>query len=215
MATWIAHMRVAEYFMNNFHELNNEAFLVGNIGPDCGVPNEDRSAYVPDSEITHWKNEGGAIDAAAFKEAHLQARDSKYPFYLGYYLHLLTDLEWAKLYSRKKLEPLYKDGLAEGNSFVRKIKKDWYGQDHLYLFQNKDCVFFNMFAKIDAFDNIYLDYYAKDALIKQVKNISKFYLNHKEDQSRAFPYLSKEEMDAFVEDCISSVKTDEVFSGGH
>ena len=53
MATWIAHMRIAEYFMNKDNRLNNIYFLVGNIGPDCGVPNEVWSKFTPDKDITH------------------------------------------------------------------------------------------------------------------------------------------------------------------
>ena len=36
-------MRIAEHFMNINTNLNNKEFFVGNIGPDCGVPNEDWS----------------------------------------------------------------------------------------------------------------------------------------------------------------------------
>jgi len=49
MATWITHMRIAEHFMKRYKELNNAIFLVGNLGPDCGVPNEDWSIFTPET----------------------------------------------------------------------------------------------------------------------------------------------------------------------
>ena len=51
MATWIAHMRIAEHFMKKDAALDNALFLVGNIGPDCGVPNEDWSVLRPISSL--------------------------------------------------------------------------------------------------------------------------------------------------------------------
>ena len=33
MATWIAHMRIAEHIMNLDEKLNNNEFLVGNLAP--------------------------------------------------------------------------------------------------------------------------------------------------------------------------------------
>jgi len=85
MATWIAHMRIAEYFMDNYASLNNTAFLVGNIGPDCGVPNNDWSQFTPDGNITHWKTgDKSTIDAEGFRRIYLQAKYEKYPFFMGY-----------------------------------------------------------------------------------------------------------------------------------
>jgi len=204
MATWIAHMRIAEHFMKKDARLNNEQFLVGNIGPDCGVPNEDWSAFTPDTAITHWKiNNGKDIDAEDFRQRYLQTKDSRFPFYLGYYIHLLTDIEWAKrIYQKKRLAPAWAGGLDKDPNFIWEIKKDWYGQDHLFLQRNPDFVFYTMFAKIDEFPNVYFDFYPPDAFIRQIKYITEFYTNAKEDPDRAFPYLSRDEMDGFVSGTI-------------
>ena len=76
MATWIAHMRIAEYFMNHNEHLNNNEFLVGNLGPDCGVPNEDWSKFTPDNKVTHWKLDGKNIDAEDFKNKYVNNSNS-------------------------------------------------------------------------------------------------------------------------------------------
>ena len=209
MATWIAHMRIAEHFMKMHPELNNKTFLVGNIGPDCGVPNEDWSRFTPDTNITHWKTgeKKSTIDAEGFRQSYLQQeKDEKYPFYLGYYFHLLTDIEWTKLYDRKMQEPLYEKGLAADKNFIWTAKKDWYGQDHVYLQTHKDSVFHREFSIIDDFPNIYFDFYPDNAFTRQVKYITEFYLSANEDPDRDFPFLSKEEMNDFVNSAIKTLE---------
>lgn len=187
--------------------LNNAEFLVGNIGPDCGVPNEDWSSFTPDKNITHWiSKEGDYIDAEDFKSRYLFSRDERYPFYLGYYFHLITDIEWSKLYDRKKLEPIYFEGLEEDKKFIWTIKKDWYGQDHLFLQNNPNFIFYSMFSKINEFENIFFDFYPQNAFIRQIKYITDFYLSAKEDPKRDFPFLSKNEMDNFVEETINVIE---------
>jgi hypothetical protein len=41
MATWIAHLRVAENILNEGLKFDKIPFVVGNIGPDAGMPNEE------------------------------------------------------------------------------------------------------------------------------------------------------------------------------
>ena len=207
MATWIAHMRVAEHFMKKHTHLNNKEFLVGNIGPDCGVPNEDWSIFTPDVATTHWQRgeTKRSIDAKGFKQSYVNREDEKHPFYLGYYYHLITDIEWGKMYERKKQDSVYSDGLVADPNFIWTIKKDWYGQDHLYLQRNPDCVFFSIFSKIDSFENIYFDFYPENAFIRQIKYITEYYLSRKEDPNRDFPFLSQSEMDDFVKSTIEVI----------
>ncbi len=208
MATWIAHMRIAEYFMQKNDRLNNNYFLVGNIGPDCGVPNEDWSNFTPDKNVTHWHSKDGtSIDAVDFKSKYLNTSDERYPFYLGYYLHLLTDIEWSKLYNRKKSEPVYAEGLKQDKNFIWTIKKDWYGQDYLFLRNNPNSIFYTMFSKINEFDNIFFDFYPRNAFIRQVKYITDYYLSSNENLDRDFHFLTKSEMDGFVDKTIEVIET--------
>lgn len=207
MATWIAHMRIAEYFMRKNEKLNNEIFLVGNIGPDCGVPNEDWSIFTPDKNVTHWwSKDGKYIDYEDFKCKYLNVADIHYPFYLGYYFHLLTDIEWSKLYEKKKLEPIYSDGLTRNKRFIWTIKEDWYGQDHLFLQSHPESIFYQIFSKIETFENNYFDFYPDNAFIRQIKYITNFYLSANEDAQRDFPYLSRMEMDDFVTKTIDAIE---------
>jgi len=203
MATWIAHMRIAEHFMKNEERLNNNEFLVGNIGPDCGVPNEDWSEFTPDTQFTHWKLDGKNIDAEDFRVKYINAGNEVNPFFIGYYFHLLTDIAWEMFYSKKALEPIYYVGLNADAQFIWTIKNDWYGQDHLYLERNPESIFFRNFQHIHEFDNVYINIFPKDAFTKRVKYITDFYLSTKEVVDRDFPFLSKDEMDSFVIDTIA------------
>ena len=204
MATWIAHMRIAEYFMNGDVNLNNIDFLVGNIAPDCGVPNEDWSKFIPDKKITHWQlsGRGGGSDAEDFKEKYAKKENAGFNFYLGYYFHLLTDNAWKEII----LTPEYHEKISKDRNFGWELKKDWYGQDHVYLQNNPDSIFFTMFSKIEEYPNKFLDFFPQDAFSKQIKHITNFYLNAKEDTDREFPYLSKPEMDSFVNKTITDIE---------
>jgi hypothetical protein len=216
MATWIAHLRVAEKLLEEFDFLDVKGFLVGNIGPDSGVPNEDWSEFTPPKIISHWYNNEGKIDSEDFRMKYL-SDTSKYTdleksFYLGYYVHLLSDIQWGLLAKEKLEDPLYKDNLDKDPKFIWVIKEDWYGQDHLYLRNNKQSIFYREFIKINGFPNTYFDFYPPEAFTMQVNYISDFYLNFNENLERDFIYLSKEEMDSYV-DNTSEIITNILLGG--
>jgi len=209
MATWITHMRVAAHFMGLHPELNNREFLVGNVAPDGGVPNEDGIglSFTPEKAVTHFYAPGTTqVDAQRFAEEYLRERDERWPFYLGYYFHLLTDAAFSKWYGMKRQEPLYAEGLARDPGFIWEIKRDWYGQDQLYLQAHPDFVFYTMFAKIETFPNAYFDFYPPEAFTRHVRRITEFYLEGEEDPDRAFPFLSKEEADWLAGDAIETIE---------
>lgn len=203
MATWIAHLRVAENILKRGFDLDTESFIVGNIGPDSGVPNEDKSNFNPPPKITHWQNDNKNIDAEAFWNEYLSNNEIKnnyeaHSFYIGYYVHLLTDIYWKEgLFKKKKQEPLYKDGLDKDPNFIWTIKKDWYGLDYLFLEKNPDFIFFTLFKNVKTFPD-YLEYFPKGAFKRQVKYITDFYLGENEETKDNFIYLKEEEMDNFI-----------------
>lgn len=41
MATWIAHLRIAENILEDSKDIQREAFVADSIAPDAGVPNEE------------------------------------------------------------------------------------------------------------------------------------------------------------------------------
>jgi hypothetical protein len=211
MATWIAHLRIAENILRNGRGLDKTAFVSGNIAPDAGVPNEDWSIFSPPSDITHWKDETGKINADNFFNRYLTCPDSQkdieyFSFLLGYYTHLLADIEWSKFYSKKKEEPLYKENLGKDPKFIWRIKEDWYGQDFEYLKKNEQSIFFTCFINITEVKD-YLDYFPKGAFTNRFKYIREMYLNNYKKSEREFIYLTRQEMDDFVESAASSIES--------
>ncbi|EDL64543.1 hypothetical protein [Bacillus sp. SG-1] len=57
MATWVTHFRITEELLEKDIPVSKVAFLVGNIGPDCGLIGENGKP-TPPKEITHFKVEG-------------------------------------------------------------------------------------------------------------------------------------------------------------
>lgn len=47
MAEWVSHLIVADRVLEKLPWLTRHEFCVGNIAPDCNLPNEDWSDWVP------------------------------------------------------------------------------------------------------------------------------------------------------------------------
>jgi hypothetical protein len=154
--------------------------VIGNIGPDSGVPNQDWSNFDPPKKITHWEDDNKEIRAEEFYNTYIKERmdqnsREEFSFYLGYYFHLLADVEWSKMLDNKKKEsPMYEDKIKEDPQFIWEIKKDWYGLDFVYLMENPESIFFTCFQHINNVPN-YLDYFPDGAFERQVKYITEFY----------------------------------------
>ncbi|HET7578785.1 MAG TPA: hypothetical protein VFK33_05845 [Bacillales bacterium] len=207
LGTWIAHMRIAEGLENE--KLNQEAFLVGNIGPDCGIPLSDGVNYDPPKTVTHFKDEKGYMQPELFyrKYLRLEIADLSYQkgsFFLGYYVHLLTDLAWIDFLEEKKQTPEYREILEEPD-YIQRVKRDWYGQDFLYLKNNPNNIFHERFLCIESFPD-YLDYFPKGALTRQIHFIQKYYTEQDPETDRPFVYLTKDEMEHFVDDTAATVE---------
>ena len=200
MATWLSHMRIAEYFMNIDNQLNCIDFLVGNIAPDCGVPNENWSKFIPEKHITHWQLNGKNIDAENFKEKYVGKNENGFSFYLGYYFHLLTDIAFSK-YFKKVTRQIQTD-----IDLKQKITQDYLNQDFIYLQNNPNSIFYTMFSKIKEFGNNYLDFFSKDAFTNRIHHITNNYLAESTHTVSEFPMIYKLDLDLFVNDTILLLK---------
>ena len=196
MATWLTHMRIAEFFMNTDSQLNCIDFLVGSIAPDCGVPDKDWKKFTPEKHITHWQLNGKEIEADNFKETYVVKNGDGYPFYLGYYFHLLTDIAFSQ-YFKKVTEQIRADV-----DLIRNVIQDYLNQDFIYLKNNPDSVFYTTFSKIKEFDNNYLDFFSKDAFTNRINHITNNYLSESRHISSEFPAIYKLNLDLFVSDTI-------------
>lgn len=210
MATWGLHLRMAEELLKKGYDLDEGMFAVGNIGPDCGKPNEDWSAFDPPSHVSHWSIPGkgkGTIQAEKFYQAHLTQpiEDHKEKsFLIGYYVHLLTDLAFIRLFRKKRdNDPLYAP-LSEDGKFIWTIKEDWYDLDHLWFRDNPESLYHRVFQEIKDVPH-YLDYYPEDAIIRQVNYITEYYQNPSDNLDREYRYLSADEMNDFMRVSVQEI----------
>lgn len=110
MASWMVHLRITDKLLDKISNLSFTEFVVGNIAPDSGIPNDDWSVFTPSGYISHFKT----TDADVLKDIHLneyveqfftvdqrkQYNSKQKSFYLGYLTHLLTDILWANVIVR-------------------------------------------------------------------------------------------------------------------
>ena len=143
MASWMIHLRVAQGIYKRIGLKHIEEFIMGNIAPDSGIPKSDGTGYLPDAEISHFRtiDQNGIKDVHEdrfieqfFTDAQREHYDAgSYAFYFGYLTHLLTDKLWAVdiAYGAKGRFPVLFD--RDRQTFWKKIKRDWYDMDFLYL----------------------------------------------------------------------------------
>ena len=212
-------MRIADFILNDYvstrsDRLDEVGFIVGNIGPDCGVPNADWTLFTPSGDISHWRDPDSdyGFDLDAFYRKYLAVKNIHHSFYLGYYVHLLTDMEWREQVFNAKKEEFARE-YEQNENFTRVMKRDWYDLDHLFLRENPDFHAFKVFSSIEDFPNAHLEYYPESAFIRQIKYISSFYKNFKGELDREYPYLTKTEMDRFVEKACDNIKAHLIATG--
>ena len=215
MATWIAHLRIAENLLERIPNLDPGQFAVGNVAPDSGIPDENWEKFDPPPEVTHFKRSKSVhkdiADLDFYREylADVSPDDTgRYSFRLGYFFHLITDNLWTIEVGRPTSER-WAEQFAADRKFIWEVKEDWYGLDHIYVREHPDCLYWRVFLEAEPFDSAkggppsaYLDFLPPDALSRQLKHIKSFYQRDDDEikamMARPMIYLSQSEMDRFV-----------------
>lgn len=198
MATWLAHLRVAELLTADF-SFSKTDFFAGSVAPDCGVPVP--GGFDPPKEVTHWTaGSKGRCEYGRFYDEMISGReldDHTRSFLLGYYCHLMADVLWVRLINdpcKEQNRELYTSDRAE---YYRRVKPEWYANDHLYLREHPDDAAFSVFCGIKSYPVTCIPYYKTDYVERQILNIQQFYLNPPE-YSREFRYLTPDMMQEWV-----------------
>jgi len=203
MATWIVHLRIADYLLSQVPNLVNKEYVVGNIAPDAGEPNKDWTEFTPPGYITHWiDQEIGMIQLEKIEKQYLHNCNYRLPFYLGYYTHLVVDTYWGNLVKQynkthfgreKNVDPEIVKCFRRETTF---IEKEYYSN-------NKNKKAFEIFLSITEFENRYFDYFSKEAIIKKVDYIQKYMLRPNEPINCV--YLNAKLMDKWVKKVSTDV----------
>ncbi len=210
MASWIVHLRITDKLLDQIPDLSPVEFVVGNIAPDSGVPNEDWSAFTPSGDVSHFKT----TDADGLKDIHVNKYVEQYfsaihrrtynkkqrSFYLGYLSHLLTDMLWAKGIVRPSIDRFRSLYDEDRKTWIWALKKDWYDLDFLYIKKNPDFRAFSIYKNAVGFRNDYMDFFGGDAFENRREYIAGFYGSERENLEREYAYLKEEEMDRFVDE---------------
>ena len=218
MATWMTHLRIADKFIELIDEcvFNLPEFVVGNIAPDCGIPNSDGLTYNPDKDVTHFGYTENR-DYKKFKKKYLDKKlDDKSPFlFLGYYMHLLVDEEWGRQIAGPEIKRLMTI-IPDEKTVSDLLKSDWYDLDKLYIKNNPDMRAFNIFVSIKSFPNRYFDFFPENAFELQINRIREFYLTPAENYQRKYTYLTEKELENFIESTVVKIKPkiDEIIFDG-
>jgi hypothetical protein len=205
MATWISHLRIADKLIKDLEIKNHIEFIVGNIAPDSGVPNDDWSSFTPSTDISHWKNVDRNIEYQSFFNEYCKTPNPiGNDFYLGYYIHLVSDDLWNKIIYEKKSEE-FKVQLSNDPKFVWTMKKDWYDLDKKYINENQ-LKTYELFSQIEMFNNKYLDIFSENAFSLKINEINRFYKQRGEDLNRNYMYLHEDEINDYVNKTVETVK---------
>ncbi len=224
MAEWVSHLIVADRVLERLPWLKKHEFCVGNIAPDCNIPNEDWSEFTPSRAITHWMkdNRKRADDCASFRDAYILDRageirsGEELSFLLGYYAHLVTDAEHQRtIRDEKRVAAAWKrakaiDELRERSSGLeetwdnfkklfpdrRDRMRDFYVVEREYLDEHPDSGYFTEIRDLDDFPD-YIDYLPEGAIPAKIRMM--YYMPTLEEGKYPFVGFSREECAAFLD----------------
>ena len=215
MASWMIHLRIADKLLDRIPGLCPIEFIMGNMAPDSGVPNEDWTAFSPSTQVSHFRADNGSgkkkIDLSAYLSRYFTEEQQKtyspgqFSFYLGYLTHLLADLLWSDRIAGPTMERFAAEFDAQGKSFWNTVKEDWYDLDFLYLKQHPGFRAFRAYLGSVGFVNTYMDFFAPDAFDNRREYITGFYLQDNPNLDRVYPYLTEAEVDRFVEEAAGEI----------
>ena len=211
MATWVAHLRIAENLTSLIEPLDKEYFVIGSIAPDYNIPEsvkENLEGVPKDSHFRASSENAKEIgDLVFFRKYmgslnHLDGDLMRFSFLLGYFIHLVTDNLWD-IEIGVPTKSRFKSEFEKDPKFIWEVKRDWYGIDFSYIHENRDSIYWQLFEKC-RYAHDYLDFMPQAAIVENIKRIREFYRNKNKVLEnwigeRPDKYLSEQEMDRFVE----------------
>lgn len=140
--------------MSVIRDLDRGYFAMGSLAPDCGQLNEDTGKYEPPLSTTHYM----PLDASSYTRIQDLLFLRKYEnlllpgcpdrlqrsFLVGYFFHLIADKLWILdvVHPGREQLPSELRGDAE---VALEVKRDWYGQDFIYVREHANSLFWTDF----------------------------------------------------------------------
>lgn len=220
MATWITHLRLADNLLKYGFDLDRKSFLLGSLAPDASLLNE-KDEWYPSKKITHFfDDDNGHIQPEDFYTAYLHNQSHSteiYAFLLGYYAHLLADIEWIGNVWRpfKHHYPEIGKRIETEPDFAYQYKQlEWFGHDFLYLNEHPNYASFQTIKNVVNVPQ-YLDVLPSEILTKwladEVINLYEDEETMQKILAHDFPYLNQWNMQTWL-DCARGTLI-EMFKG--
>ncbi|MBC8249620.1 MAG: zinc dependent phospholipase C family protein, partial [Anaerolineales bacterium] len=177
MATWIAHLRLAENLLEKIEGLDAAWFAIGSIAPDSGIPDENWENFTPPKEVSHFivpsdDDPWRIVDLEFYRRyllpMHWPSADAaRFSFFLGYFLHLVTDNLWNQQIGRPTVTR-FKAEFEADPKFIWQVKRDWYGLDFIYLRDHPESLFWRVFLDCEYTWDYQLAFMPAEGLRRQV-----------------------------------------------
>jgi hypothetical protein len=208
VATWIVHLRIAEYLLGKIPGLSPAPFAVGNIAPDSGIPDEKWEKFTPPTEVTHFQAPEGCVyysDDLGFFRRYLAQPEpdrEKSAFLWGYFCHLVTDNLWKERIAGPTIER-FKARFDADPGFIGEVKNDWYGLDFVHVRNHPESLYWRVFLHCDYPKN-FLDVLLPEGVRQRIEYIQTYY-RRKDAETEEICYkdriyLTEAEMDRFVDE---------------
>lgn len=214
---------IADRVMKELCDLDRLGFCVGNIAPDCNIENTDWTIFTPPRELTHWttKEDGVKSDYDAFCEKYILKRKKEitshehYCFLLGYYTHLIADVEynyymhndkrvkdvWVRIKKNEKLRELAK-GFSEDWTSVKRListrdrMREIFLMESEYLHDNPTSGYLTEILTLEKFPD-YIDYLPHGSIVRKIGIMGRL---PESNENPCNPIaISKDELHTFVE----------------
>lgn len=215
MASWMVHLRIADKLLDALPGLSPVDFIMGSLAPDSGVPNDNWTVFTPNTRVSHFKNEASSHTNKVYipdfitkyftPEMRKQYSREQHSFFLGYLTHLMTDCLWVDEIYDTSLARFSAEYASDKKAFIDRMKEDWYDLDFKYLRGHPGFRAFRVYLGAVGYVNTFMEEFAPDAFDNRRQYITSFYLEENNHLDREYPYLSQEQMDAFVEQAVKDI----------
>lgn len=201
MATWVTHFRIAAGLLDKGFALDRGYFALGNIAPDSGDPDPAGAGFVPNKQVTHWRNAAKEFEPERFYAEALTGQQfdaQEYAFRLGYYAHIRTDYDWVHQVYRPRKKQLAHSLKAQARHIDSLYQRDTQRLDFVYLQAHPLPVFTEDFCRLGEIPD-YLGIFRPGAFTRRVTETREYYAQGPyHDMTTPYDYVTMAEVDRFV-----------------